>query len=43
VAVVGQGMVDYTLRNSVIFVAVCGLAGLLMASIRVATTPADST
>jgi O-antigen ligase len=42
VAVVGQGLVDYTLRNSVIFVAVCGLVGLLLAATRVAITPDDS-
>lgn len=36
VAVLGQGLVDYTLRNSVIMVSVFGLIGLLLAAVRVA-------
>jgi putative inorganic carbon (HCO3(-)) transporter len=40
VAVFGQGLVDYTLRNSVIVVAVFGLVGVLLAAARVAeSTP----
>lgn len=38
VAILGQGMVDYALRNSVIFVTAFGLLGLLLA----ATKTADS-
>ena len=34
VAVLGQGMVDYTLRNSAVFVAVFGILGLQAASTR---------
>jgi O-antigen ligase len=39
VAVLGQGLVDYTLRNSVIFVACFGLIGALVAATRVAMAP----
>jgi O-antigen ligase len=37
IAVLGQGLVDYTLRNSVIFVAAFGFLGLQLAAARVAT------
>jgi putative inorganic carbon (HCO3(-)) transporter len=42
VAVLGSGLVDYTLRNSSIFVSAFGLIGLLLAASRAALRPASA-
>ena len=42
VAVVGQGLIDYTLRNSVVFTAVMTVLGLLLAGIELESVPAST-
>jgi hypothetical protein len=41
IALLAQGVVDYTLRNAVVFVAVMSLIGCLLAAIRIGPSSDD--